>query len=576
MAVDFRAGLALLPYLPMSPGDVKLIFAGFKRRSLVQFDRGDLNKLSDFVQRNSEHFADMAGMLDELKKAEEIYRNSQPDITHNLFRLLGSKKLWSQIFESAVGGWQVRNFIDNDFQSRLSRSRRKVFVFAVLGFLPILGGFFRKLWGRSDWRGHYKKLMSSFDYFKRAARGKLIEKAIGWHSCGRISDGRAEKISDSFPLFLFHLPFSILPVGLGRFLTDWQFAKEKLAFICVRPVKLYFNKQMREQWLRDMVNQGRAKHILTDEDSATILSQLNEPYIQKYLVSLVVHIMTLPITQIVSLAVAGVYYFMHPEMPQSERALAVGGILILFQIIPISPGSITRGLYTLGLAVKERNFKDYNIAVFLSFFKYVGYLAFPIQMVYHYPALARFMAGHWATEAVHIVPVFGERGALLEHTVFCWFYNWPLTVRKRMRIRAEARKKQPSRYWHIGLCAAAGAIVLGLVDYLFLENLARLPGMQKLWWVYVIVPFVCGGFVTAGAGGLKLFKRIIAAAAAAAAMGACYLALSVSLAALYGLNMTGSEIFVLGVWRVFVFSILAVIGVIFTELKLPEPTQWPD
>ena len=48
-AVDFRAGLALLPFLPMSPGDFKLIFKGLSRGSLVQFDRGNLAKLEAFV-----------------------------------------------------------------------------------------------------------------------------------------------------------------------------------------------------------------------------------------------------------------------------------------------------------------------------------------------------------------------------------------------------------------------------------------------------------------------------------------------------------------------------------------------
>ena len=117
------------------------------------------------------------------------------------------------------------------------------------------------------------------------------------------------------------------------------------------------------------------------------------------------------------------YYWTHPDMPEAEKAAAVAGILVLFQVIPVSPGSFCRGLYTTILAIRERNFKDYNIALFLSYFKYVGYLAFPIQMTYRYPAMARFMAAHWATDAVHIVPVFGERGALLEHWVFCLFYN---------------------------------------------------------------------------------------------------------------------------------------------------------
>ncbi|MCX7590537.1 MAG: hypothetical protein N2255_02805, partial [Kiritimatiellae bacterium] len=41
---------------------------------------------------------------------------------------------------------------------------------------------------------------------------------------------------------------------------------------------------------------------------------------------------------------------------------------------------------------------------------------------------ARFMAGRWAAGAVHFVPVFGERGALLEHMVFDAFFNVPRII----------------------------------------------------------------------------------------------------------------------------------------------------
>ena len=61
VAVDFRAGLALLPFLPMSPGDVKLILQGLGRGSLVQFDRGNLDRLDRFVAAHSSEFADMQG-----------------------------------------------------------------------------------------------------------------------------------------------------------------------------------------------------------------------------------------------------------------------------------------------------------------------------------------------------------------------------------------------------------------------------------------------------------------------------------------------------------------------------------
>ena len=158
------------------------------------------------------------------------------------------------------------------------------------------------------------------------------------------------------------MPVSLLPAGLHRAFSDWPFLREKLAYVFVRPVRLYFNADAREQWLRDMLDEGRKNGTLSDEDYATIESRIKEPFIQKYLKSLAVHVCTLPVTQIVSVAVAWIDYLMHPELPPEERALRVGAILVLFQITPISPGSMCRGLYVLYLVIRERNYKDYNVA----------------------------------------------------------------------------------------------------------------------------------------------------------------------------------------------------------------------
>jgi hypothetical protein len=96
IAVDFRAGLTLLPFLPMSPGDFKLIGQGLARGSLVQFDRGNLDTLEKHVNDNPEMYASLADsgrMLDELKACEKVYRDSVPDVTHNGLRLLYDGKL---------------------------------------------------------------------------------------------------------------------------------------------------------------------------------------------------------------------------------------------------------------------------------------------------------------------------------------------------------------------------------------------------------------------------------------------------------------------------------------------------
>jgi hypothetical protein len=561
VAVDFRAGLALLPFLPMSPGDFKLIIKGLMRGSLVQFDRGDLAKLEAFAEAHSEEFAGMHEMLEDLKKSEQIYRDSIPDISHNHLRLLYSGKLWSTMLDSAVTGWQVRNLVDERHEWLFRRSRILTLLFFAIGLIPFLGKFNRRIWGRADWRKHYATMLKSWDYFKRAVRGRIAEKVIVWHRAGRLDAGKAPKVAAGVLRFICHLPLSILPAGLHRILTDRKYARQRLVYYFVRPVRLYFNAELREQWLREMMTEGQSKHMLSDEDAQVILSQIDEPFIQKYLKSLAVHVCTLPVTQIVSVAIAAIYYLTHRDEP---GAWAVGlGIIGLFQVVPISPGSLTRGLYVLYLVIRERNFKDYNIAVFLGFFKYVGYLAFPIQMTYHYPVLSRFMAGHWATEGVHVVPVFGEGGALLEHWVFCLFYNWPLTIRRRMRKRAEARALKKPRYWHAGLCTVATAGILGLADFIYMRNFSKMPDLRDIWWLVVLAPLICGTAVTLGCGGAALGKRIVTATVCGVLAGAIYAGISALLS--YNGGIVASCI-----WRMFIFAILCTIGAIVTELKLPE------
>jgi hypothetical protein len=569
VAVDFRAGLALLPFLPMSPGDFKLIFNGVKRGSLVQFDRGDIGKLESFVEAHRDDFADAGPMLEELKANEQIYRDSVPDITHNHLRLFCSSRLWSTILDSAVTGWKVRNLVDGPGEEKLRKNRVLTLLFYLIGIIPLIGLIFRRIWGRRDWRKHYWWMLTSWSYLRRSIRANLVERVIRWHRSGRVGDEGALKITRQPWRFWYHLPLSVLPAGLHRLVTDWQYAKDRLVYLVVRPVRLYFDAALREQWLREMLTEGKKQQLLSDDDWRTILSQIKEPFIQKYLKSLAVHLCTLPVTQIVSVVVAIVYVAMHPEMPRGQ-AWAVGlGIIALFQVVPLSPGSMVRGLYVLYLVIRERNLSDYNVALSLGFFKYIGYLAFPIQMAYRYPALARFMARHWATEAVHIVPVFGERGALLEHGVFCLFYNWPLTIRRRMRKRGEMRAAMRPRYWHILFCALAGALIFGLADFVYLRNGGRLPDLKDIWWLVTFVPMFCGAAVTLGAGGAPLSKRLIGATVCGGLVGVFYTALSAELN--HGGLVGVGEIATGCVWRVFVFTILSTIGLLLAELKLPEP-----
>ena len=175
-AVDFRAGLALLPFLPMSPGDFKLIVTGLLRGSLVQFDRGDLGKLKQYIAAHQNEFDGMDGMLNELESAEEVYRNSIPDVTHNHKRLLYSPRLWGTILKSAVTGWKTRNLINDRCRQSLQNNKPATLIFAMLGMIPLIGRFFRRIWGQPFWRKHYLNMLTSWSYLKKIGSGQIYRK----------------------------------------------------------------------------------------------------------------------------------------------------------------------------------------------------------------------------------------------------------------------------------------------------------------------------------------------------------------------------------------------------------------
>jgi hypothetical protein len=595
VAVDFRAGMALTPVTPQCPADIKLVFQGFGRGRLVQFDKGDIGELEYFAAEHAREFADMESALEELKREDRAYRNSLIDLTYHHVRLFGGK-LRRSIMNGFRESWRIRDITDATAADKLERSALLSLVFLLIPFLPLatvglfvfafpgpvwwkyplwlaplLAPVARKLWGRTDFRRHYGKMLASFSYLLRAFRAHITEALIRWHRAGRVSETRALKIAGAPWRYCLHAPLSILPPGLHRFLSDGAFFKQKLVFIFIRPLRLYFNREEREKWLRDMISQGVQNGMLTEPEAARINSKIKEPFIQKYLKSLAVHVCTLPVTQIVSVSLAIIYVRLHPELSWQQASIYVGLILGLFQVMPISPGSLTRGLYTTLLVLRERNYRDYSIAFWLSFFKYIGYLAFPIQMAYRYPDLARFMAGHWATGAVHIVPVFGEKGAWLEHFVFDAFYNYPLTLRRRMQRRREIRASLKPRVGHTPLVILAGLALLILLDFVYLKIAGQVPALKNVWWLALWSPIFASAVVSRMAGSARLGKRIVLGTLSGGIIGFFYVLANTFLPPLYATVdhavQTLGQLAIKSVWHVFLFTLVGVVGAIIAETR---------
>jgi len=440
-AVDFRAGLALLPFLPMSPGDIRLIGRGLVRGSLVQFDRADMGKLREYARQHADKCPELVPLARTIEECDAAYRRAMPDITHQGWRLLADGALRRDVRQGLADGLLASGRIDAGFARRLPDRPGVFTLFQTLAVVPLLGRFLRRFWGHAGYRRHTRRQFAEWSYLRRAARARQMALLVAWHRAGRTGASRTRFLADHADSFwVQRFTLGLLPAGLHRILAEPGYVKERLTEWLRFARSFYRDEAFRERWLTNLVEEGHQDGMLRTEERDLILSRIGEPYIVKYLKALAVHFATLPVTHIVQMIVGGIVVL---------KTLAAGGswalagakflvVVAIFQVTPISPGSLCRGAYTVYLMIRERNFRSYMVAGPFSFLKYIGYFAFPIQMVATYPVLARFMASYWATNVVHAVPVFGEKGALLEHWVFDALFNIPLAfgrwARPRMRL----------------------------------------------------------------------------------------------------------------------------------------------
>jgi hypothetical protein len=459
-AVDFRAGLALLPFLPMSPVDVRLILTGLLRGRLVQFDRSNPGQFRKFIEAHRDQLDGLQPAVGELEEQEKAYRSSLPDVAHHHIHLMTDGGLRKSVREGTITGWRNLGRLDDEHAARL-RNRPGLFsLLYLLSLIPLLGRRLLKLWGNAGTREHLKRCLISFGYLWRSMRGSRIETLIVWHRGGRVSDERAMKLVHRPVRYWLHRIFlGWMKASWHRFLTDrayaWWRMKEAVSFT----YRFLRVPVFRETWLLEQVELGRQEGMLTEAEAEKVTHQIKDPYIQKYLRCLAVHLCTLPITHTVMAVVwvaVVVYYTVYLGASWGQSILHGTIAAGVIQFLPISPGSSARGLFVLYLMIRERDIRSYYIAAPVSFIHVVGYLAFPFQMVGHDPALARFMAGRWAKSLVHVVPVFGEKGGLLEHAVFDFFFNLPLSVKQRF-------KASPIRYSAAAILAAAALVFFGFL-----------------------------------------------------------------------------------------------------------------
>lgn len=526
-AIDFRAGLALLPFLPMSPGDVPLIWRGLKRGALVQFDRGDLQRLEGYVNQHADQFADLRPALEELKQTDPAYRRSLIDVTHHGLRPLWDGQLRRGIRGGFVHNWRARHLVDGDHADRLHRSAARFtafFGFGVLTRLLLLGVLvaaipawsaafdhwgltaapgagestdsdgasaapwyyltlvtvgaavvtlvavrslamlldaLRCCWGHSIYRQHVAAMLKSPSYLLRAVCARQAERLVDWLRTGRRCPRAIVAMAESPRRFwpqawlLGWLP----PTWHRTIMEPLGFAWPAVRRTVSGTIQFLRDAAFRQKWLEEVIDQGHKSGELTAAEYAAVRPQAGDAYIRTYLLCMAGHAATSVMTE-VGTAVIALVLTLRDDWSWVTFCGYFAVWTAIFAATPISPGSICRGLIVLAVMIKQRNFRDYWVAAVFSMMKYVGYLAFPIQMAAKYPVLSRLMAGRWAAGAVHVVPVFGEHGALLEHTVLDTCFNKPVSIRRRIADGRETTGRLVTKVvlaglWFVGSAVAA-------------------------------------------------------------------------------------------------------------------------
>ncbi|MCZ7648039.1 MAG: hypothetical protein M5U26_22730 [Planctomycetota bacterium] len=443
-AIDWRPGLALLAPLPMSPADFGLVLRGLARGRLVQFDGADVSKLEAFVSAHGEAFADLRPALAELKSAEAAYRAGLPDGLNRPWRLLTRLPFCGEVRAAAAASWQRLGLLDDGSAARTARSAPRFWLCYALWWLPIVGHFLLRMLGSSSYRRHVGMMLGSPGYAARGLRGWRIETLLRWHRNGRVGDRKAlARVEQPVEFALERLLVGWWPRAWHRFVTDGDYAKALLKAWIGFPLRFYASAEFREAWLLERVRKALAEGMLEAVEEARIEAHIRDPFIQKYLKCMAVHLCLSPVTTLLRFGLAIYFSVWLGESWHDSLAIAVA-VLAAIQLLPVTPGSVARGLYVIWLMIRERNTRDYRIAAFVSFWHYIGYLGFPLQMATRFPALARFLTARWAKRIVSFVPVFGEAGGLLEHKVFDLFFNLPISLHARWAAPSPTGEEIPA------------------------------------------------------------------------------------------------------------------------------------
>jgi hypothetical protein len=210
VGVDFRPGLAVPFFLPLSPHHARIIGRGLRRGVLAHFDEVDLVQLDRYITQHADQFASVAHLITQLKEDEVIYRSGLPDLWHHPTHL-GQR----EVRMAVTATWQKLNLISEDEAQKQLEKPLKFHLYFLFVQLPLVGHFLMRWWGNGVYRQHWQRIVSERAYRQEVTAVIRARDLVEWQEEGRVVTAVMPTLAQSLPRYWWHkLILSWLPAPL--------------------------------------------------------------------------------------------------------------------------------------------------------------------------------------------------------------------------------------------------------------------------------------------------------------------------------------------------------------------------
>lgn len=255
VAIDWRSGIALPFFLPMSPGDVPIIIENLRSGHFANYDYADFDRLDAFIRENKDTFVDLTHHVEELKELDRKYRSS--------------------IKETTLADWQREFQMDEDVVREFKRSPLAYRAHLILDGIPLFGKVTNRLSSSEMYRTHAKQILGDGEYRDIWFSTHQTHDLGTWQHRDRVTADKAQELSQKAWLYLLHkVFFSHVPSSIQKATDNRELMRmlKKLG----TPIRIAFSEKEQIRWLEDRINEGIELRLLDDEQAEILHRQSRE------------------------------------------------------------------------------------------------------------------------------------------------------------------------------------------------------------------------------------------------------------------------------------------------------------